>query len=98
MIASIGISFYLSAQSAGNYTTVANGNWNAATKWEIFDGSNWITAATYPGQNYGTAAVAIKIFHEIKRTALDGTASSDPEGTISGWLWKKNFGSCFFYY
>ena len=28
LIASIGISFYLSAQSAGDYRSIANGNWN----------------------------------------------------------------------
>ncbi|HET6766707.1 MAG TPA: T9SS type A sorting domain-containing protein [Chitinophagaceae bacterium] len=59
LIASIGISFYLSAQTTGDYRSVGNGNWNDATKWEIFDGSGWINASSYPGQNSGTGAVTI---------------------------------------
>jgi hypothetical protein len=69
LIASIGISFYLSAQSAGDYSSIGSGNWNDPTKWETYNGSSWITASTYPGQNSGTGAVTIKIFHELKLTA-----------------------------
>ena len=56
LIASIGINFYLSAQSAGDYRSVGNGNWNDPTKWETYNGSSWVSAATYPGQNPGTGA------------------------------------------
>jgi len=69
LIASIGTSFYLSAQSAGDYRSVGNGNWNDTTMWETFNGNSWVSAANYPGQNSGTGAVTIKIFHEIKLTA-----------------------------
>ena len=41
LIASIGINFYLSAQSAGDYRSVGNGNWNYASKCESFNGNSW---------------------------------------------------------
>ena len=68
LIASIGISFYLSAQSAGDYKSIGSGNWNDPTKWVIGDGNNWITATTYPGQNPGTGGVTITSETEIKLT------------------------------
>ena len=69
LIASIGISFYLSAQSAGDYRSIGDGNWNDATKWEVFDGSSWIIASTYPGQSSGTGCVTITNETEIIITA-----------------------------
>ena len=69
LIASIGISFYLSAQSAGDYRSVSSGNWNDPAKWEIYNGNSWITASTYPGQNSGSGAVTISIFHVIRLIA-----------------------------
>ena len=68
LIASIGISFYLSAQSAGDYSSVGSGNWNDPTKWILFDGANWVGATTYPGQNPGTGNVTIINETEIKIT------------------------------
>ena len=69
LIASIGISFYLSAQSAGDYRSIGNGNWNDATKWERYNGSNWVSTTTYPGQNSGTGLVTITNETEIIITA-----------------------------
>ena len=51
LIASIGISFYLSAQSAGDYRSIGSGNWNDPTKWERYNGNSWASITTYPGQN-----------------------------------------------
>ena len=68
-IASIGISFYLSAQSAGDYKSIGSGDWNDPTKWQIFNGNNWITATTYPGQIPGTGWVTIANGTEIIITA-----------------------------
>ena len=59
LLAAIGINFYLSAQSAGDYRSIGSGNWNDPTKWETFNGSSWITASNYPGQNPGTGSVTI---------------------------------------
>jgi hypothetical protein len=68
LIASIGISFYLSAQSAGDYRSVGNGNWNDPTKWERYNGNSWANTTTYPGQNTGTGKVTIMSETEIKIT------------------------------
>ena len=57
-----------SAQSAGDYQSIANGNWNDPTKWQKFDGVNWISTNTYPGQNPGTAMVNISLETQIKIT------------------------------
>ena len=69
LIASILISYTLPAQSSGDYRSIGNGNWNDPAKWETYDGSSWIGASTYPGQNPGTGAVTIRIFHELILTA-----------------------------
>ena len=68
VIASIGINFYLSAQSAGDYISIGNGNWNDPTKWQIFNGSSWVGTTTYPGQNPGTGLVSIGYETEITIT------------------------------
>jgi hypothetical protein len=56
------------AQSVGDYRSVGNGNWNDATKWEMYNGNSWISATTYPGQNSGTGLVTIMNGTEIKIT------------------------------
>ena len=75
-IASMGISFYVFAQSAGDYRSVGYGNWNDATKWQVFNGSGWIATTTYPGENPGTGTVTIS--HEtgirITETVLNPVA------------------------
>src|SRR4030095_16042565 len=59
LIASVVITLNVFTQSAGDYRSVASGNWNDVTKWETYNGSNWISATTYPGQNSGTGTVTI---------------------------------------
>ena len=68
LIASIGMSLYLSAQSIGDYSSIGSGNWNDPTKWQIFNGSSWVSTTTYPGQNPGTGKVTIITETEIKIT------------------------------
>jgi Secretion system C-terminal sorting domain/Fibronectin type III domain len=68
-IASILIGYTVLAQSSGDYRSNGSGNWNDPTKWETYNGSTWVSTTTYPGQNSGTGAVTIKIFHELKLTA-----------------------------
>ena len=63
------ISLSISAQSVGDYRSIGNGNWNDATKWEIYNGSNWVSSNSYPGQNPGTGAAAIMNETEITITA-----------------------------
>jgi Secretion system C-terminal sorting domain/Fibronectin type III domain len=57
------------AQLAGDYRSIANGNWNNAANWEIYNGSSWVNTDTYPGQNAGTGSVTIIHETEIKITA-----------------------------
>jgi len=98
LIASIGINFYLSAQSAGDYRSVANGNWNDATKWEMFNGSSWVAASTYPGQNPGTGAVTINLFHEVKITASvpHPVASISTQIFFDEWIYEYYYGTLSF--
>jgi len=70
LIASFGINFYLSAQSAGDYRSVGSGNWNDPTKWERYNGNSWISTATYPGQNSEAGGVTI-----MNETAINVTAN-----------------------
>src|SRR6187399_3061849 len=69
LIASILISYTVLAQSSGDYKSIGSGNWNDPTKWETYNGSSWISTATYPGQNTGTGTVTIMHEMEIKITA-----------------------------
>ena len=57
------------SQSSGDYRSIANGSWNDAAKWERYNGSNWISATSYPGENSGTGAVSIINGTEIMITS-----------------------------
>jgi len=39
---------YALSQQTGDYRSAATGNWSAASTWEVFDGVNWVPAATPP--------------------------------------------------
>src|SRR5215469_14541247 len=69
LFASMGINFSATSQSVGDFRSIANGNWNDATKWETYNGTNWIAATTYPGQNAGAGLVEIMKATEIAITA-----------------------------
>lgn len=68
LIASSLISFSVFAQSSGDYRSIVSGNWNDASKWEMYNGTNWVSATTYPGQNSGTGVVTVMNGTEIKIT------------------------------
>ena len=42
------LSGYTFAQEIGDYRSVANGVWSAASTWETFDGANWVPAVGAP--------------------------------------------------
>ena len=42
------LSTNLSAQSAGDYRSLANGNWSSAATWEVYDGALWNPAVSAP--------------------------------------------------
>src|SRR5215469_2437293 len=69
LFASMGINFSATSQSVGDFRSIANGNWNDATKWEMYNGTNWIAATTYPGQNVGAGEVTIMSGIEMTLTA-----------------------------
>ena len=68
LIASILFSVTVLAQSSGDYTSIGSGNWNDPTKWTLFDGANWVSTTTYPGQNPGTGDVTISAFDVMTLT------------------------------
>lgn len=55
-------SSFVMAQSAGDYrsTTTASGNWSTVANWETYNGTSWVAATDYPGQNSGAGTVTIQ--------------------------------------
>jgi hypothetical protein len=47
----------LHAQTAGDYRSIASGDWNVVTNWERFDGAVWQPAATAPASTDGIVTV-----------------------------------------
>lgn len=48
------------SQSLNDYRSIANGNWNNANTWEVFDGTNWVAATNFPGEVAGANDVFIE--------------------------------------
>jgi hypothetical protein len=57
----ISIGNYLSAQVIGDYRSnvTSLAPWDATATWQTWDGSAWVAATAYPGQNLGTGVVTI---------------------------------------
>ena len=55
----LAVSNGLLAQSVGDYRSVGSGNWTNTSIWEVYNGSIWIAASSYPGQLAGTNDVSI---------------------------------------
>lgn len=51
---------YLFAQSANDYRSISSGNWTNISIWEVYNGTVWVSATTYPGQVAGTNDVSIE--------------------------------------
>lgn len=94
LIALVVISFAALSQSAGDFRSIGNGNWNDVTKWETYNGSSWVSATAYPGQNPGAGAVTVAEGTLIKLTASvpfpvsslkvsDGFENSLPYGVLT---------------
>lgn len=41
----------LQAQNERDYRSIQSGEWTTVANWEYFDGTNWIAATYYPGEN-----------------------------------------------
>lgn len=52
----------VSGQSAGDYRTSTTGtwNWNTVANWQVYNGTAWVAATDFPGQNPGTGTVTIQ--------------------------------------
>jgi hypothetical protein len=76
-----------SAQTAGDYRSIGSGNWNDASKWETYDGSNWVGTNAYPGQNPGAGIVTVSNQTEITITTsvprpISSLSVSDDSGKL----------------
>ena len=71
----------ISAQDAGDYRSVGSGTWTDSANWEVFDGTNWVAATTYPGEVGGTNLVTIQNGNTI---SLGSTIPNDIGGLVVG--------------
>ena len=63
--------------NAGDYRTInLTGNWLNLATWQRYDGTNWVSATDYPGQNVmvGTPNIFIRPTHTVD---LDGTPTHE---------------------
>ena len=74
------------AQSTGDYRSNTSGNWNTASTWQMFNGSAWVTASTYPGQNAGTYSVNILAGNIVTIPNAGISTNAMGEITIDGTL------------
>ncbi len=76
----LSIPYLILAQNAGDYRSkVASGNWSSAGSWEVFDGTNWVGAATAP--NSANGIITIRSPHVI---TLNSTVTADQIVVESG--------------
>ncbi|MBN1144557.1 MAG: hypothetical protein JXA72_09035, partial [Bacteroidales bacterium] len=88
------VSFFITcdlwSQSAGDYRSDADGDWNNANTWERFNGATWVDPSPdYPGQNSGTGQVEIRNGHTIDITASPANSIGSitiPGGNNSSWI------------
>tara|TARA_R110002153_G_scaffold97078_3_gene231634 strand:+ start:768 stop:1856 length:1089 start_codon:yes stop_codon:yes gene_type:complete len=78
----------LYAQQAGDYRSIASGNWTSVGIWETYNGTTWGAATSYPGQLTGTndvfiiggnsVSISSTILNTINSILIgDGTAALD---------------------
>lgn len=61
----LGLHVFSFGQSAGDYQTSNGGNWNNSGIWQRYNGSAWVAATDFPGQNTGTGTVTIRNNHNV---------------------------------
>ncbi len=69
------------AQEVNDYRSVGSGNWTNPANWEVFDGTSWVAATTYPGQVGGTNIVTIQNGNTL---SLGTTIPNAIQGLIIG--------------
>ncbi len=55
------ISQQISAQSTGDYRSVAGGNWGDPASWQQFNGTTWVAATDYPASPTASLANVVRI-------------------------------------
>lgn len=63
------------SQNIGDYRSNGSGEWTTASTWQVYNGTTWVTATTYPGQNAGTYDVTIQSGHTVSLSSAITTAS-----------------------
>ncbi|MBU2906560.1 hypothetical protein KO529_17310 [Arenibacter algicola] len=48
------------AQVTGDYRSKTSGNWGSASTWQFYNGTAWVNATSYPGQNSNVGTVTIR--------------------------------------
>jgi len=62
----------LDAQTSGDYRSAGSGSWNAASTWETYDGTTWVTATAAP-----TSADGIITLRNLHTVTVDAAATAD---------------------
>jgi hypothetical protein len=73
------------SQTAGDFRSKQTGSWTATSSWQTYNGTAWVNATSYPGQNTGTGAVLIQYGHTLTLSSTI-TTQNFGELTISGRL------------
>lgn len=73
-------------QNIGDYRSLNSGNWATASNWEVYNGTSWVTATTYPGQVGGSYQVTILAGDTITIPNTGITTAQMGQLTISGTL------------
>ncbi len=75
----------LNAQSLGDYRSIASGNWTNTSIWQVYNGTSWTSATSYPGQLVGTNDVYVQGGHSVTLTSnIGNTINSLTVGDGSG--------------
>ena len=68
------------SQNIGDFRSIASGDWNDSTKWQTYNGTNWVAATQYPGQTSGNYSVSIEDGHTIT-VGTYGNGNNSPSST-----------------
>ncbi|GLU42720.1 hypothetical protein [Allomuricauda sp. NBRC 101325] len=75
----------VSAQTLGDYRSIASGNWTSTSIWQVYNGTSWISATNYPGQLAGTNDVYIQGGYSVTLTSnIPNTLNSLTVGDGTG--------------
>lgn len=70
------------AQTAGDFRSVASGDWSAPATWERFDGVAWLPAGSAPSAG-GAGAVVVRAPHDLTLAIAANTDQTTIEGGAS---------------